>query len=111
MEMMFENVFNNLNFVYIFVCNIVTYLIIKAIPKDLTTIWKRMISAVVAVLLGLAGIFWLGYDKEAIFCSFFVQFLMYDYVIKWIVNKCDMSDKADVVAGDELTESGKKSIG
>lgn len=103
--MMLENVLNNLNFVYIFMCNIVTYLIIRVIPKDPSTAWKRVISTVVAVLLGLAGIFWLDYDREAVFCSFFVQFLMYDYVIKWFINKYDNPDKKDVVAGDEANKS------
>lgn len=98
MEIMFNEVLQNLNFVYIFMCNIVTYLIIKIIPKDLTTIWKRIISTVVAIILGIAGIFWFAYDKETIFCSFFVQFLMYDYVIKSFVNKYG-SNKNDIVKG------------
>lgn len=100
MEMMFENIVGNLNMVYIFACNIVTYLIIKSIPKDPTTIWKRVISTVVAILLGIIGVFWLKYDKEAIFCSFFVQFLMYDYVIKWFITKYG-ADKTDIVIGDK----------
>ena len=104
MEIMLENIVNNLNIVYIFMCNIVTYLIIKIIPKDPATGWKRLISAVVAILLGIAGIYWLDYDRESIFCSFFVQFLMYDYVIKWFLNKYDTSDKKDVVAGDNTAK-------
>lgn len=104
MEIMFENIINNLNILYIFMCNIVTYLVIKSIPKDPSTLWKRVISTVVAILLGTAGIFWLNYDKEAIFCSFFVQFLMYDYVIKWFLNKYDTTGKNDVVVGDKTEE-------
>lgn len=101
MEIMLDNIISNLNIVYIFMCNIITYLIIKVIPKDPSTGWKRAISTVVAILLGFAGIYWLDYDKEAVFCSFFVQFLMYDYVIKWFLTKFDPSYKKDIVAGDK----------
>lgn len=104
MEIMLENIVNNLNIVYIFMCNIVTYLIIKIIPRDPTTIWKRLIATAVAILLGFTGIYWLDYDKESIFCSFFVQFLMYDYVIKWFLTKYDPSFKKDVVVGDKATK-------
>lgn len=100
MEVMFNEVFQNLNFVYIFMCNIVTYLVIKIIPKDLSTIWKRIISTVIAVLLGVTGILWFDYNKEAIFCSFFVQFLMYDYVIKSFIEKY-VSNKKDIVVSDK----------
>ena len=104
MEIMLENIVNNLNIVYIFMCNIVTYLIIKIIPRDPATIWKRLIATAVAILLGFTGIYWLDYDKESIFCSFFVQFLMYDYVIKWFLTKYDPSFKKDVVVGDKATK-------
>lgn len=104
MEIMLDGIINHLNILYIFLCNIVTYLVIKSIPKDPSTLWKRVISTVVAVALGLVCIFWLNYDKEAIFCSFFVQFLMYDYVIKWFLNKYDTTNKNDVVVGDKTEE-------
>lgn len=106
MEIMFESVINNLNIPYIFMCNIVTYLVIKSIPKDPSTIWKRIISTVVAILLGAAGILWMNYDKEAVFCSFFVQFLMYDYVIKWFINKYGTSHDTDMdeVSGNKTNE-------
>lgn len=94
---MLDNIIGNLNILYIFLCNIVTYLIIKSIPKDLSTLWKRVVSTVVAVILGVVGILWMHYDKEAIFCSFFVQFLMYDYVIKWFLNKYGTSNKDDII--------------
>lgn len=104
MEIMLDGIISHLNIVYIFMCNIVTYLIIRCIPRNPSTIWKRVISAVVASALGIAGIIWLNYDKEAIFCSFFVQFLMYDYVIKWFLNKFGTTGKKDVVAGDKIKE-------
>lgn len=87
MELLLENIINNLNILYIFLCNITTYVIIKSIPKDIHTLWKRGISAIVAIVLGIIGIIWMNWDKESVFCSFFVQFLMYDYVIKWFLGK------------------------
>lgn len=84
---MLSEIFNHLNILYIFLCNVVTYIVISCFSKDLATGWKRLISAVVALVLGVVCIFWMHYDHEAIFCSFFVQFLMYDYVIKWFLDK------------------------
>lgn len=104
MEIMLDGIISHLNILYIFLCNIVTYLVIKSIQKDPSTLWKRIISAVVAVVIGVIGVLWLNYDKEAIFCSFFVQFLMYDYVVKWFLNKYDITNKNDVVVGDKTNE-------
>jgi hypothetical protein len=87
MENILNDVLGRLNFLYIFICNIATYIIITCIPKDLSTIMKRIISTVVAAGLGI--VFWRMLDNpgDIIFCSFFVQYLMYDYVIKWLKDK------------------------
>lgn len=98
MEIILGEIFNHLNILYIFLCNVVTYIVIGCFSKDLATGWKRLISTVVALILGAVYIFWLHCDREAIFCSFFVQFLMYDYVIKWFLNKIG-TGKNDVTAG------------
>jgi len=82
-----NDVLSHLNILYIFLCNIVTYLVLGCFSNDLATGWKRLISTVVASVLGALCVFWMDYDKETIFCSFFVQFLMYDYVIKWFLKK------------------------
>lgn len=104
MEMVLDNIIANLNILYIFLCNIITYLIIKSIPKDIPTLGKRGISAGVAIIIGIIGILWMHWDKEAIFCSFFVQFLMYDYVIKWFLNKYGVNDKNDMIIVDKTNE-------
>ena len=104
MEVILEQIISSLNILYIFLCNIVTYLIIKSIPKDIPTLGKRGISAGVAIVFGIVGILWLKWDKEAVFCSFFVQFLMYDYIIKWFLDKYGANTKTDVVAGDKINE-------
>ena len=88
---MLESIFSHLNILYIFMCNVVTYLIISCFKKDLHTGWKRVISTAVAAGIGLVCIYKFDYDREAIFTSFFAQFLMYDYVIKWFMNKVDAS--------------------
>lgn len=103
MEVVLQEIIDNLNILYIFLCNIVTYLIIKCIPKDIPTLGKRGISAGVAIFFGVVGILWLKWDKEAVFCSFFVQFLMYDYIIKWFLDKYG-AGKNDVVIGDKINE-------
>lgn len=90
MEVMLDSVFSHLNILYIFMCNVVTYLILSCFTKDIATGWKRVISTAVAAVLGLICIYQFDYDKEAIFTSFFAQFLMYDYVIKWFMNKVDV---------------------
>ena len=100
MEVMLNEVLNHLNILYIFMCNVMTYIVIGCFNKDLSTGSKRLISTIVALGLGAACIFWMHYDHEAIFCSFFVQFLMYDYVIKWFLKKMD-TDKSDVTVGGE----------
>lgn len=86
---MLDSVFSHLNILYIFMCNVVTYLILSCFTKDIATGWKRVISTAVAAILGWVCIYQFEYDKEAIFTSFFAQFLMYDYVIKWFMNKVD----------------------
>jgi hypothetical protein len=97
MELILDSIINNLNILYIFLCNIATYIIIKSIPKDIPTLGKRGISAGVAVVLGVIGIFLMQWDKEAVFCSFFVQFLMYDYVIKWFLDKYGVEGKNGMI--------------
>lgn len=104
MEVILDQIVTSLNILYIFLCNIVTYLIIKSIPKDIPTLGKRGISAGVAMIFGVIGILWLNWDKEAVFCSFFVQFLMYDYIIKWFLDKYGVNTKSDVVVGDKINE-------
>lgn len=94
MESLFGELWNSIDLLYVFMCNIVTYLIISCIPTkvDLATGWKRLISAVVAVLLGIACVRFLGHEHEKVFYGFFLQFLMYDYVLKWLLKKFDMPE-------------------
>ena len=94
---MFDDVLKYVNIIYIFLCNIITYLIITSIPnaKNLATWWKRVISAGVALIAGILFITVWHVDKESIICSFFIQFLMYDYVLKWLFGKIDKTPGSD----------------
>lgn len=92
MDVMFSDILNYINLIYIFMCNIITYIIITTIPKDLSTGWKRLISTIVAIVAGILFIFVWRESKETIICSFFVQYLMYDYVIKTFFKKLGTID-------------------
>jgi uncharacterized membrane protein HdeD (DUF308 family) len=95
---------SSIDIMYIIMCNIATYAVIKMIvavrEKDLKTSWKRIISAIVAAVLGFISIKG-GHDREAVFYGFFIQFIVYDYLWKWAVKKLenfsnsDNSDKAE----------------
>lgn len=78
--------------IYIFMCNIITYMVISTIQtlihKDkIKKGMKRIISAVVGITLGLLMVFAFGHNGETVFYSFFIQFLTWDYVIKELKHK------------------------
>lgn len=78
--------------IYIFMCNIITYMVINTIQtfvhKDkIKKGMKRIISAVVGVLLGVLMVFAFEHNGETVFYSFFIQFLTWDYVIKELKRK------------------------
>ena len=87
----------NIDAMYILLCNVSTYIILTAIPKakQVATGWKRLISAVVAVLIGLLCIYRFHHEPEPVFYGFFLQFLMYDYVLKWFFKKIDGTPKKE----------------
>lgn len=94
----------SIDVMYIILCNVTTYVILTAIPKakDIATGWKRLISAVVAVLIGLLCVYRFDHEPEPIFYGFFIQFLMYDYVLKWFFKKLD--EKKDEETPTEESE-------
>ena len=89
---------SSIDIMYIIMCNIATYAVIKMIvtirEKDLKTSWKRIISAVVAAILGFILIK-MGHDKEAVFYGFFIQFIVYDYLWKWAAKKLEKFSKSE----------------
>ena len=73
--------------VYILVCNAATYFIITFFESvngkmTLLTWTKRLLSAAVAFILGSVFVKMFGHDLESIVVGFFVQFLVYDYLLK-----------------------------
>lgn len=92
MEYILNNVWQYVDIVYILVCNVITYLIISNIndKEKLTTSWKRLTSAVVAIIIGMIMIRVFHHNQESIFVSFFLQFLMYDYILKWFFKKLEV---------------------
>lgn len=92
MEVLLDNIWQYVDIIYILVCNVITYLIISG-AKDkekLTTTWKRLISTVVAIIIGMIMIRMFQHNQESIFVSFFLQFLMYDYILKWFFKKLEV---------------------
>lgn len=89
---------SSIDIMYIIMCNIATYAVIKMITtireKDLKTSWKRIISAVVAAILGFILVK-MGHDKEAVFYGFFIQFIVYDYLWKWAAKKLEKISKSE----------------
>lgn len=92
MEYIFNNIWQYVDIVYILVCNVITYLIISNIndKEKLTTLWKRLTSTIVAIIIGMIMIRVFQHNQESIFVSFFLQFLMYDYILKWFFKKLEV---------------------
>lgn len=89
MEEVLEHFWNSIDVVYVLMCNLITYLIITCFPngKEMSTGAKRVISTIVAIGTGHVFVTQLGHPREMIFYGFFVQFLMYDYILKWFFRK------------------------
>lgn len=89
---------SSIDVMYIIMCNIATYAVIKMVStlsgKDLNTSWKRIISTVVAIVLGIISVN-MGHDKEAVLYGFFIQFIVYDYFWKWAVKKLEKFTNTD----------------
>ena len=69
-----------------------------------STGWKRIISTITAVLVGWVCVSRFGHEHEAIFTSFFLQFLMYDYVLRTLFKKID-SGEIDKKSGSAATKT------
>lgn len=83
---------NSIDFLYVILCNIGTYIIIsviESIRKDwvIPTWVKRIISSVTAVFIGAVMFFVFHHSGEGIFYGFFIQFLTWDYLFKYIIDK------------------------
>ena len=96
MDDILNEIMVNVNVMYIFLCNLITYIIIDLIEnggKKKTYIlkwWKRLISAVSAIGIGYVMIRMYAdepFIKRQIFYGFFIQFLTWDYVFKSLIEQ------------------------
>ena len=108
MELIFDDFLQNIDVLYIILCNICTYIFISAWPKgkELKTGWKRLISAVMAFIIGWIMVERFNHPFEQVFYGFFIQFLMYDYVLKVLFKKLDV--KPDQKSTDPPEETVDK---
>ena len=85
-----------IDIVYILVCNAATYFIItffeSANGANVLKTWhKRLLSAAVAGFLGYVFVTVFQHNLEAIVVGFFMQFIVYDYLLKPIIQKLQKS--------------------
>lgn len=94
-------------------CNLITYLIIDAIKsknRKLSKIKKRLISAVSAIVIGVAMYHIDSNGNELLhkqlFYGFFIQFLTWDYCFKGLVRtlkkKFEPSDMDTEMVDDDI---------
>ena len=98
LSQIWDMVANNVDFLYIIVSIVATYGVIRTIEqiftgKQIHTWVKRGISALVAIAIGLVMKFAFHHSGEALFYGFFIQFTVYDYAVKYIINKLESITK------------------
>lgn len=107
MEQLIEIITQNVNIFYVFMCNLITYIVIDCIEnggdvkRNLKKNYKRLTSAISAIIIGYAMI---KFESDVnpdiftqVFYGFFIQFLTWDYcfkdVIKFFKKKSNSSDE------------------
>ena len=104
-ESIINQLLNIFDVVYILTCNAATYFLLTLIEsangKKRLSMWmKRLISGGMALVLGVVFIFAFHHSFEAVIVGFFLQFLVYDYILKPILskllNKIGSSDDVDI---------------
>lgn len=86
----FLSLLEQIDLMYIFICNAATYIILQILKSSCkkvkqTTLFKRMISTVIAIALGLLMCLVFKHPSEAVFYGFFIQFISWDYFFKPII--------------------------
>lgn len=87
-----------IDLMYILMCNAGTYLLLQvlrlwsknkktSILYKQTTLFKRGVSAIMAIAIGALMHFAFGHASEPIFYGFFIQFISWDYFFKPIINR------------------------
>lgn len=89
-----NNIISSIDFSYILLCNLITFLIINTINNyykifklKLKRFGKKLIAFIVAIILGFICVLIFKHNPEFIFYGFFLQFFSYDYIWKYIIKK------------------------
>lgn len=80
-----ETLFQSVDIVYIIMCNVCTYTVLQFL-KELKLKFdkgqKRIISSLIAIVLGVIFTMCFYHNPESVFYGFFIQFLTWDYFFK-----------------------------
>lgn len=96
-ESVLSQIFSSLDFGFIFIVNLITYLAIKGIEeiitkKAISKLMKRIVTFLIGILVGLV-VLQIGETKPVvIFYSFFFSLISFDYIFKPILKKFDIAN-------------------
>lgn len=93
-----ETLFQSVDIVYIIICNVCTYAVLqflKELKFKLDKWQKRIMSSIIAIVLGVILTMSFYHNPEAIFYGFFIQFLTWDYFFKPFIETLLNKTKGD----------------
>ena len=96
-ESVLSQILSSLDFGFIFIVNLITYLAIKGIEeiitkKAISKLMKRIVTFLIGILVGLV-VLQIGETKPVvIFYSFFFSLISFDYIFKPILKKFDIAN-------------------
>lgn len=96
-ENVLSQILGSLDFGFIFIVNLITYLAIKGIEeiitkKAISKLMKRVVTFLIGILVGLV-VLQIGETKPVvIFYSFFFSLISFDYIFKPILKKFDIAN-------------------
>lgn len=96
-ESVLSQILGSLDFGFIFIVNLITYLAIKGIEeiitkKAISKLMKRVVTFLIGILVGLV-VLQIGETKPVvIFYSFFFSLISFDYIFKPILKKFDIAN-------------------
>lgn len=106
MANLIDTILGSIDFVYIILCNVITWFTIESLSltnfkSKLYTWTKRLISTIVAVALGAVMYYVFHRPFEAMFYGFFIQYLSWDYFFKALVERV-----RNVISGNKKIDYG-----
>ena len=87
-----NNLITSIDFLYIVMCNAVTWLFIEVLSytkfKEFLSTWrKRIIATISAICMAIVMYYFFNRPFEPIFYGFFIQYLSWDYFFKAIIER------------------------